>query len=460
MSTSSSSHPSPLSPERVAALTEREEAAFKAGRRKSYELVKRAEKHSPGGVPSSFQDSPPFPVFIDRGKGSHVWDADGNEYLDFHNGFGVNVVGHANPRIVEAVSRRIALGSHFAQPVEDFIVVAEELANRFGLPQWRFTNSGTESTLDAVRLARAFTGREGIMKMEATYHGHHDSLMVSVEPSPDKMGPADAPNPVPQSEGIPKAIVSLVTVVPFNNLEATEAAFQRRPDQIACIIVEPAMMNIGFVLPEDGYLAGLKEIAHRHGALLVFDEVKTGVTLARGGATERFGVTPDIVCLAKAIGGGLPCGAVGGRDDIMAMISEGRVSQMGTFNGNALTMAASRVTLTEILTPMAYAHFDALGEVLQGGLDSVIAEHELPFHAITLGARGGLTYRAQRVRNYRDYLEIDKSIAYLAWLFQSNRGVLMAPGAEENWTVSVEHSEADVQHFVNNFEAMARELRA
>ncbi len=453
------SQPKAIAPDRIAQLTEREEAAFKTARTRSLTLTEQARQHSPGGVPSSFQSSPPFPIFINRGKGSRVWDADGNEYIDFHNGFGVNVVGHGNPKIVEAVSRRIAEGSHFAQPGEDFIVVAEELANRFGLPQWRFTNSGTESTLDAVRLARAFTGREGIMKIEATYHGHHDSLMVSVEPSPEEMGPADAPRAVPQSEGIPQAIVDLVTVVPFNNLDAAEASFQRRPDQIACIIVEPAMMNIGIVTPEPGYLGGLRDVAHRHGALLVFDEVKTGVTLAPGGASDRFRVTPDIVCLAKAIGGGLPCGAVGGREDIMALISDGRVSQMGTFNGNALTMAAARATLMEILTPMAYSHFDALGEVLQGGLDQVIKEHDLPFHAITMGARGGMTYRAERVRNYRDYLETDKSMAYLSWLFQSNRGVLMAPGAEENWTVSVQHSEADAQRFVDNFAALAKELR-
>jgi glutamate-1-semialdehyde 2,1-aminomutase len=457
MTTSPNSQP--VDPRRIAELTEREEQAFKAARQKSQALVHRAQRHSPGGVPSSFQDSPPFPIFIDRGQGSLVWDADGNQYVDFHNGFGVNVVGHANPKIVAAVSQRITQGSHFAQPGEDFIVVAEELSNRFGLPQWRFTNSGTESTLDAIRLARAFTGREGIMKIEATYHGHHDSLMVSVEPSPETMGPADAPNAVPQSEGIPHSVVELVTVVPFNNLQAAAAGFERHPGQIACIIVEPAMMNVGIVIPETGYLEGLKELAHRHGALLVFDEVKTGVTLAPGGATDRFGVTPDLVCLAKAIGGGLPCGAVGGREDIMALISEGRVSQMGTFNGNALTMAASRATLTEILTPMAYAHFDALGEILQGGLDQVITEQQLPFHAITMGARGGLTYRAQRVRNYRDYLETDKSMAYLSWLFQSNRGVLMAPGAEENWTVSVQHSEPDVQRFVDNFASLAKELR-
>jgi glutamate-1-semialdehyde 2,1-aminomutase len=229
---------------------------------------------------------------------------------------------------------------------------------------------------------------------------------------------------------------------------------------VAAIIVEPAMMNVGIVLPDAGYLAAIKEIAHRHGALLIFDEVKTGVTIAPGGATERFGVTPDLIALAKAIGGGLPCGAVGGRDDVMGVIEDHRVAQMGTFNGNPLTMAASRVTLLEILDAKAYSHFDALAETLQGGLDAVIGEHELPFHVITLAARGGVTYRAQRVRNYRDYLEIDKSFAYLSWLYQCNRGVIMAPGAEENWTLSVQHSTEDVQRYVDNFAEMARDLRA
>ena len=228
---------------------------------------------------------------------------------------------------------------------------------------------------------------------------------------------------------------------------------------MAAVIVEPAMMNVGIVLPDEGYLGALRALAHKHGALLIFDEVKTGVTIAPGGASERFGVTPDLVALAKAIGGGLPCGAVGGRADVMAVIEHKRVAQMGTFNGNPLTMAASRTTLLEILTPSAYAHFDALAETLQGGLDSVISEHALPFHVTTLAARGSVTYRRQRVRNYRDYLEIDKNFAYLSWLYQGNRGVLMAPGAEENWTLSVQHSVDDVQRYVDNFAEMARDLR-
>ena len=446
--------------ERVKTLIATEEEAFRAGRRRSDELWREARRFEPRGVPSSFQDAAPQPIFADRGKGSRIWDVDGNEYVDFHNGFGVMVVGHAHPLIVKAVSERIARGSHFAQPGPDVAAVAGELARRFGQPQWRFTNSGTESTLDAVRLARAFTGRERILKIEASYHGHHDSLMVSVEPDPALMGPADAPASVPQSEGIPRALVDLVTVVPFNDLPALEAAFSRYPDGVAALIVEPAMMNVGIVLPDTGYLEAAKEIVHRHGALLIFDEVKTGVTIAPGGASERFGVAPDIVALAKAIGGGLPCGAVGGREDVMALIEEKRVAQMGTFNGNPLTIAAAKVTLEEILTPSAYAHFDAMAEVLQGGLDAVIAEHRLPFHVTTMAARGGIGYRAERVRNYRDYLQIDKPAAYLAWLYQCNRGVLMAPGAEENWTISVQHSEEDVQRYVDNFAAMARDLRA
>jgi glutamate-1-semialdehyde 2,1-aminomutase len=282
--------------------------------------------------------------------------------------------------------------------------------------------------------------------------------MVSVEPKPDLMGPADKPASVPYYEGIPKAMSDLTLVVSFNDADQLERIFGRHPGEIAAVIVEPVMMNLGIVMPDEGYLAKVKEIAHKHGALLIFDEVKTGCTIAPGGATERLGVTPDIIALAKAIGGGVPCGAVGGRADVMAMIDEDRVAQFGTFNGNPLTMAASRTTLTKILTPAAYAHFDALGEVLAGGLRDVIAEHDLPFHVMALGARGGVTYRKERVRNYRDYLTIDKTWAYVSWLYQCNRGVLMAPFAEENWTLSVQHSEADVQRYVDNFAELARDL--
>jgi glutamate-1-semialdehyde 2,1-aminomutase len=448
----------PIATERVVELTAREEERFRSKRQRSDELWKQAKQFIPRGVPSSFQDAAPQPVFVDHGKGSRVWDVDGNEYVDFHNGFGVMVVGHAHPLIVKAINERAARGTHFAQPVADDAIVAEELSRRFKQPQWRFTNSGTESTLDAIRLARGFTGRDRIVKIEASYHGHHDALLVSVEPSPDLMGPADAPISVPYSAGTPQAVVDLVTVVPFNDLAILERTLDRHRGEVAAIIVEPVMMNIGIVLPDDGYLAGVLELAHRHGALLIFDEVKTGATIAAGGATERFGVTPDLVALAKAIGGGLPCGAVGGRADVMGTIDAHKVVQIGTFNGNPLTIAASKTTLLSVLTPAAYAHFDALAEALEGGLRKVMSDYQLPFHPITLAARGCVTYRKERVRNYRDYLTIDKKYAYLSWLYQCNRGVLMAPGAEENWTLSVQHSEDDVLRYVRNFEEMAKAL--
>ncbi len=384
---------------------------------------------------------------------------DGNEYVDFHNGFGVMVVGHAHPLIAKAIADQALEGTHFAQPVTANKVVAEELSRRFHQPQWRFTNSGTESTLDAVRLARGFTGRNRIVKMEASYHGHHDALFVSVEPPKDLIGPRESPNSVVYCEGIPPEVVALTTVVSYNDLETLENTFKRHPDEIACVIIEPVMMNIGIILPDEGYLAGVRDIAHSHGALLIFDEVKTGATIAAGGATERFGVVPDLITLAKAIGGGLPCGAVGGRADVMGTIDEGKVAQFGTFNGNPLTMAAAKVTLTEVLTPAAYSHFDALAEILQGGLQAVIEEAGLDMYVTTLGARGGLTYRKERVRDFRDYLTIDKGLAYLNWLYQGNRGLLMAPGMEENWTLSVQHTDEDVQRYVDNFEEMVTDLR-
>lgn len=444
--------------DRVPKLIAVEEEKFRRARRRSDEMWHQAKEYIAKGVPSSFHDAPPQPIFISRGRGGHVWDVDGNEYIDFHNGFGVMLVGHAHPLIVEVLSERIRNGTHFAQPVEDAVEVAKDLARRFLQPQWRFTNSGTESTLDAVRLARAFTGRDRIVKIEATYHGHHDALMVSVEPRPERMGPAESPASVPHSEGIPKAVTDLTSVIAFNDIAQLEKVFARFRGDIAALIVEPVMMNLGIVLPDDGFLARAQEIAHANGALLIFDEVKTGCTLSAGGATERFGVTPDLVALAKAIGGGIPCGAIGGRADVMGLIDADRVAQFGTFNGNPLTMAAARTTLTRILTPGAYAHFDALNEVLSAGLRRVIGEYELPFHVIAIGARGGVTYRKERVRNYRDYLMIDKKWAYISWLYQCNRGVLMAPFAEENWTLSVQHAEADVRRYLDNFAELARDL--
>jgi glutamate-1-semialdehyde 2,1-aminomutase len=452
---------STIDPARLASLIEAEEATFNERHKHSREMTERARRSLAGGVASSWQDTEPHPIYLAEGHGSKVVDVDGNEYVDFHNGYGAMAVGHAHPRIAEVVSERVRLGTHFAQPTEDSIAVAEHLQQRFGLPLWRFGNSGTESTLDAVRLARAYTGRDILFKIEGSYHGHHDALMVSVAPPADKIGPYDDPVSVPQTLGLPADYVKLTRVVPFNDLEALERTLNRYKGQVAGMIVEPAMMNAGFVLPEEGYLQGVKDLLHEHGALLVFDEVKTGATLSYGGAVEAFGVTPDLLCLAKSVGGGLPCGAIGGTGEVMGWIADGKIDQVGTFNGNPLTMAAMHATLTEILVPDAYTEFSRLGEILREGCDGVIESNGLAGYTTVLGARGAVTYRAERVRNYRDYLEVSDQLAYVNWLAQFNRGVFMAPwGKSENWTLTVQHSEDDVRRYVDNFEYLGKALSA
>jgi glutamate-1-semialdehyde 2,1-aminomutase len=446
--------------ELVDRLAQRETEALDRKHAGSLAHRELAKRRLPGGVSSSWQSWPPHPIYVSHGKGSRVWDVDGNEYVDYHNGYGVMVMGHAHPKVVEAVQRRVELGTHFAQPTEDALAVADNLAERFRLPLWRFGNSGTEATLDATRIMRAATGRTKLLKIEGTYHGHHDSLMVSVFPPPDKAGPRDHPSSVPQTLGMPEGIVEQVINVPFNDAGAARRAFEEHPGEIAGMIVEPAMTNCGLVLPDPGYLEELKEICHANGALFAFDEVKTGCTLAWGGAVEAFGVVPDLVCLAKAIGGGLPCGAIGGTEDAMGMIVHGELEQVGTFNGNPLTLAAAKVNLTEVLTKDAYREFDRINAGFER-CNQVIERYGLEASMKLLGAKGSIDWRAEPIHEYRDLWEIDDRVPQLAWLWQLNRGVFKSPGSKwESWTSSIVHSDEDVARYVDNFEELAAAITA
>jgi glutamate-1-semialdehyde 2,1-aminomutase len=445
--------------DRIDQLIEQEEAKLEPKHRASIAYREVAERTIAGGVASSWQASPPHAIYIDHGLGNRLWDIDGNEYLDFHLGYGAMVAGHAHPKIVEAIQRQAARGTHFAQPTKDLDAVGDSLVDRFGLPLWRFCNSGTEATLEASRLMRANTGREMIIKIEGTYHGHHDSLMFSVGPDPTKIGPREHPNTVPQALGIPKALQDLVRVVPFNDLNEVRRALEENEGKVAGMIIEPAMMNCGVILPESGYLQGLKDLLHAHGAYLAFDEVKTGATIAYGGAVEAFGVTPDIVCLAKAIGGGTPCGAIGATRELYRPVLEDEYDMAGTFNGNPLTMAASRATLTEVLTRDAYDHFNAIHKLMEDGCTSVIEKYALPAYVTGIGAKGSVIYSSTPVREYRDAVGIDERITYIAWLFQQNRGVFKSPWTkQETWTTSVFHTDEDAKRYVDNFEELAAAL--
>jgi glutamate-1-semialdehyde 2,1-aminomutase len=411
-------------------------------------------------VTSSWQITRPQPIWIDRGLGSKVYDVDGNEYVDLHGGYGVMLVGHAHPRVVGAVSDRIARGSHFAQPSEDAIVVAEELARRFRLPLWRFANSGTEATMDAVHLMRAVTGRRKILKIEGAYHGHHDSVMVSVYDDMAELGPPQRPSSPQSGAGLPVEITGLTVIAQFNDLVTLEAIVSEHEGELAGMILEPIMMNAGIVLPVEGYLRGVRDLTRRHGMLLAYDEVKTGLTVGPGGATDLFGVTPDIVCLAKAMGGGLPCGAIGGTSDVMGLVVRREYEQVGTFNGNPLTMVAARATMCDVLDDAAYEHIESLQNDMVAGCQAVIAEYELPAHVVAVGAKGCIVFSPNPVRTFRDHLLIDERYSHCHWLFQHNGGVFLPPwGKAEQWLLSVQHTEDDVQRFLECFARFARALR-
>ncbi len=454
----------PIDRARIAELTEREQQRLDARTAASRELYAEATRYLSGGVASSYQVRDPWPIYIDHGEGPKIWDVDGTEYYDFHNGFGSMVQGHAHPLIGEAITARYPLGTHFGCATPDSVAVAAELSRRWGLPQWRFTNSGSESTMDAIRIARAYTGRDTVMKIFGSYHGHHDTVMVSIGVPYGEIGDRDNLASLPYGAGIPQAVVDMTIPVPFNDAPAMERRIQRLQSEgrlPACVIMEAAMMNLGVVLPDEGYLEAVREITRRYGIVLIFDEVKTGLCIAAGGATERFGVTPDLVTMAKALGAGLPSGAIGGTEEVMSVVEIGKVYQVGTFNGNPLSMAAARASLEQVLTPDAYAHLSHLNDRILAGTRDVIARYDLTGYAVGVGSKGCVTFSDVPVRDYETFkANQDVELTNLTWLWNMNRGIFATPGREEEWTLSVTHTDAAIDHYVAVFDELAAALRA
>jgi glutamate-1-semialdehyde 2,1-aminomutase len=454
---------------RAAEIADRETKSLTDRTGASAALHERAVKSLPAGVASNFQANDPYPVYLKRGQGSHVWDVDGNDYVDFHGGFGVNVVGHAHPKIVEAIRNIADKGIHFAVTTEGTVELAEAVCERFQLDQVRFVNSGTEATMDAVRVARASTGRDRIVKVEGSYHGHHDAVLFSVVPEADALGlrhnvkgeSADASGTAyttqPTSKGIPRSMWHDTVIVPFNDANAVEELFAEHGGDIAALILEPVMMNVGIIVPEAGYLQALRDLCDRNGTVLIFDEVKCGGTIAYGGATERFGVRPHLSAFAKAVGGGATIGAFGGEAAIMDVVNHG-AAQQGTFNGNPLSVAAGVAALTQVLTKDAYDGLAKLGTMLATGCQQVIDRHQIPGHTVDLGAKGCVSYRKEPMRNYRDFLETITDLYYASYPWMVNRGIFMTPGDEEQWTISVQHDETDVRRYIDAFEAFCSEL--
>ena len=407
------------------------------------------------GVPSSFQHWDPYPLSIVSAKGAWMTDVDGRQLLDLSMGFGAMLAGHLNPEVVAETKAALETGTLFVTPSPISRDGAERLCKRFDVDQIRFANSGTEATMYAVRLAKAYTGKEGIVKIEGGYHGSYDPLTVSAKPDLDQAGPADAPIAV-----IPHGtLAGEIYVVPFNNLVALEKILMAHAKTIACLIMEPVLENLAIVLPDQGYLAAVRSLCDAYGILLIFDEVKTGLTAGAKGAAARIGVKPDLICLAKSIGGGLPLAAFGGKKVIMDAIADGRFHHFGTFNANPLAMAGVRA-MDKVCTEASLGKAEALNYQALDRITEIINEYELPAHTVGFGIKGCITWSIDPVRNYRDYKATDFKVAELSWLWSLNRGIITPPGLDEQWLISLAHEQNEIDILVEDFRQLSVALRA
>jgi glutamate-1-semialdehyde 2,1-aminomutase len=407
------------------------------------------------GVPSSFQHWDPYPISITSAQGAYMTDVDGRKLLDMSMGFGAMFAGHLNPAVVEEIKNSLSEGMLFVTPSPISRDAAERICKRFAIDQVRFANSGTEATMYAVRLARAFTGKSGVVKLEGGYHGSFDPLMVSCKPSLSQVGDANDPTPVPNVGTVPGDVY----VVPFNNIESLERVFQAHADDIACFILEPVLENIAIVLPDAGYLESVRQLCDQYDIILIFDEVKTGLTAGPQGAAQRLGIKPDLITIAKSIGGGVPVAAFGGKKEIMDAITTGQMTHFGTFNGNPLAMAGIRamdkISTKETLKSAEDLNLNALNKI-----NETIGEFELPAHTVGFGVKGCVTWSTTPVRNYRDYKATDFKVSELSWLWSMNRGIITPPGLDEQWLISFAHGQDEIDVLTEDFRQMASALRS
>ena len=446
----------PVDPDRVAKLIAAEWERFTAATPASADHNRQASKSLPLGVTSSFQHWDPHPISIVKARGAWLTDVDGRTLLDLSMGFGAMLVGHLNPTVVRYVEEALeSVGTLFVTPSPVSTEIAERFQERFHLDLLRFTQSGTESLMYAVRAARAYTGRKAIIKIEGGYHGGYDALQVSVKPALADIGPAEAPIP-----DVPFDVeAGTVYVVPYNDLGRLTQILRENGREIAAVVMEPVIENLAIVVPDEGYLAGVRALCDEHGVLLIFDEVKTGLTAGYAGASQRLGVKPDLIPLAKSIGGGLPLAAFGETQEVMQVVVDGRMAHFGTYNGNPLVMAAARA-VDEVCSHEALDAAEDINVSTLDAVDEIISEFELPAHTVALGVKGCITWSPTPVRNYRDYKATDFQLAELSWLWGINRGILTPPGLDEQWLVSLAHTQSEMDVLVSDFRELAQALRA
>jgi glutamate-1-semialdehyde 2,1-aminomutase len=425
---------------------------------KSREMFEALSRVMAGGVGSADRALvAPHPIFIERGQGSKMWDVDGNEYIDYLLGYGPLVLGHAHPILIEAVDAQMRKGSMYgaAHPLE--LSASEALTSLMpSMEQVRFGQSGTEAIQSAIRLARAATGRRIVVKFEGHYHGWADQQAVSYAPAPDVAGPDNEPASVPMSEGQAPGTYEDIVVLGWNDLTAVKDLFSRRGNDIAAVLTEPIACNMGVIEPEPGYLAGLRELCDVHGAVLIFDEVQTGVRVALRGAQGMYGITPDLTCLGKAISGGFPVSVVGGKRSIMSLVGDRRVFQAGTYNTNPIGLAAVIATIGRLSEPGTYEDMAARSQRLREGLAAIVA----PIGAYVQGSTTvfGLGFGPGPIRTMREGWrnDADKMMEFKRALWAS--GIYTKPTPRDIWYLSTEHSDEDVQATLDRVADAARLL--
>jgi len=444
----------------MSTIYETEKKKFLQKTKRSEQIYKESVDVTPFGVHSNYRAAEPYPVYFSKGKGSRLWDVDGNEYIDFNMAFGVLVSGHSHPALVEKITEQIANGTILGFEFGDSHKLSKIISTRFGIDMVKFSNTGGEATNYAIRFARAFTGRKKILKFEGCYHGFADGVLVSVKPPKAKAGHPKHPNQIPASQGILEEVVKNTLIAPFNDLEAVEEIMKTHGNDVAGIILEPIPMNMGFVLPEPGFLKGLRDLTNEYNSVLIFDEVKTCGKFY-GGAAEYFKVKPDLVAMGKAIAGGYPLSVVGGKKEIMKSVVPGVVSHAGTFNSNPLCITAGIVTLSEILTKGAMNKATKLSQMLAEGYEEIIEDAKIPVIVQWAGTSGTCHFtKAKKVKDWRSFLTSDVARWYLYLMVMMNRGIVpMAPGPDEQWTVSVQHTKEDIEKHLEVFKQVAEYVR-
>jgi glutamate-1-semialdehyde 2,1-aminomutase len=425
---------------------------------RSAELWERARAVSPLGVHSNYRFLDPYPFYVNRARGVNLWDADGNEYLDFNMGFGSLQSGHAHPKLVEALSEQLANGSIYGYEWERTPEVAEKICARYRMAKVRFSTTGLEATHHAIRFARAHTKKRYVLKFEGSYHGSHDTLLVGVKPRLAVAGPHDHPKSAPASPGILPELTERTIVAPFNDLEATRRIAREHRDDLAAIIAEPIPMNMGFILPEDGFFPGLRELADEMGALLVLDEIKTGAKYPHGGA-GRVGVRADIITLGKSIACGVPLSVIAAGPGILDEVGPRKVAHAGTYNSNPLAMTACLASLEHILTEEGLERSARLNSRLAKGYAEVFDDAGVTAYVAGDGVSGTVFFAEHPVRNWRDFLQVDGDRSMLYYYLCLNRGLIPSgTGPDEQWTISVQHTDADVDRHLEILGTVAERL--